>query len=63
MDSLQRKFQNRYQRGTETPESHPSYAVEWKDFWERKYQEVQAMGKDPDDYDYVPEWQVFVEQA
>lgn len=41
------------------PEDHPLYASEWSTFWERRYQEVEKEGKDPDSYDYVSEWKEF----
>jgi hypothetical protein len=42
-----------------TPEEHPQYADEWTQFWERRYQEVEEAGKDPDAFDYVTEWKDF----
>lgn len=42
-----------------TPESHPNYSEEWSAFWERRYQEVEEEGKDPEKHNYVPEWKAF----
>ncbi|XP_024942506.1 uncharacterized protein CG7065 isoform X2 [Cephus cinctus] len=38
------------------PEKHPSYPDEWKKFWNRRYKELQAEGKDPSKHDFKPEW-------
>ena len=38
------------------PEDHPDYPAEWKDFWEMRYRELTAQGKDSDNYDYKSEW-------
>ncbi|XP_033331297.2 uncharacterized protein CG7065 isoform X1 [Megalopta genalis] len=38
------------------PEKHPSYPDEWKKFWNRRYKELQAAGKDPSKHDFKPEW-------
>lgn len=38
------------------PEKHPSYPDEWKKFWNRRYKELQADGKDPSKHDFKPEW-------
>merc|ERR1711935_1213509 len=38
------------------PEDHPQYPEEWRIFWEKRYQEIQAEGKDADGYDYKPDW-------
>ena len=38
------------------PEDHPQYPEEWRIFWEKRYQEVQAEGKNADSYDYKPDW-------
>ncbi|XP_063633947.1 uncharacterized protein CG7065-like isoform X1 [Cydia splendana] len=41
------------------PEKHPLYPEEWKKFWNRRYKEIQAEGKDPSKHDFKPEWIVF----
>ncbi|CAH0747128.1 unnamed protein product [Diatraea saccharalis] len=41
------------------PEKHPLYPEEWKKFWNRRYKEIQADGKDPSKHDFKPEWIVF----
>ncbi|XP_017149678.1 uncharacterized protein CG7065 [Drosophila miranda] len=39
------------------PEKHPDYPDEWKQFWNRRYKELQEEKKtDPNSYDYKPEW-------
>ncbi|PNF34078.1 hypothetical protein B7P43_G01165 [Cryptotermes secundus] len=38
------------------PEKHPMYPEEWKKFWNRRYKELQADGKDPSKHDFKPEW-------
>jgi hypothetical protein len=38
------------------PEDHPHYPEEWRIFWEKRYKELQAQGKDADTYDYKPDW-------
>ena len=38
------------------PEDHPQYPEEWRIFWEKRYQEIQAQGKNADAYDYKPDW-------
>jgi hypothetical protein len=34
------------------PEDHPKYAEEWKLFWERRYKELQMLGRDPTNHDF-----------
>ncbi|RVE42824.1 hypothetical protein evm_012536 [Chilo suppressalis] len=41
------------------PEKHPLYPEEWKKFWNRRYKEIQAEGKDPSKHDFKPEWILF----
>lgn len=41
------------------PEKHPQYNDEWKKFWNRRYKELQAEGKDAAKHDFKPEWIVF----
>lgn len=38
------------------PENHPLYPDEWKKFWNRRFKELQIEGKDPNTYDFKPEW-------
>ncbi|XP_060523049.1 uncharacterized protein CG7065-like isoform X2 [Cylas formicarius] len=38
------------------PEKHPRYNDEWKKFWNRRYKELQAQGKDAAKHDFKPEW-------
>ncbi|XP_026284251.2 uncharacterized protein CG7065-like [Frankliniella occidentalis] len=38
------------------PEKHPKYPEEWKLFWNKRYKELQASGKDPNKHDFKPEW-------
>lgn len=39
-----------------TPEKHPLYSEEWKKFWNKRYKELIAEGKDAAKYDFKPEW-------
>ncbi|CAK1600146.1 unnamed protein product [Parnassius mnemosyne] len=41
------------------PEKHPLYPEEWKKFWNKRYKEIQAEGKDPAKHDFKPEWIAF----
>ncbi|EDW82619.1 uncharacterized protein Dwil_GK25038 [Drosophila willistoni] len=39
------------------PEKHPDYPDEWKQFWNRRYKQLQEEKKcDPNRYDYKSEW-------
>ena len=38
------------------PEDHPKYAEEWKNFWEKRYKELQSQGRDPNNHDFKAEW-------
>uniref|UniRef100_A0A6P4F430 Uncharacterized protein CG7065-like n=1 Tax=Drosophila rhopaloa TaxID=1041015 RepID=A0A6P4F430_DRORH len=39
------------------PEKHPDYPDEWKQFWNRRYKQLQEEKNcDPNQYDYKPEW-------
>ncbi|XP_030386739.1 uncharacterized protein CG7065 [Scaptodrosophila lebanonensis] len=39
------------------PEKHPDYPDEWKQFWNRRYKQLQEEKTcDPNRYDYKPEW-------
>ncbi|KAF5296408.1 hypothetical protein FQR65_LT01395 [Abscondita terminalis] len=38
------------------PEKHPQYNDEWKQFWNKRYKELQGEGKDVTNYDFKPEW-------
>lgn len=50
------QFIDRRKELAATPEEHPRYGTEWTEFWERRYQEVEKEGKDPDTHNYVAEW-------
>lgn len=39
-----------------TPEKHPLYSEEWKKFWNKRYKELTAEGKDATKHDFKPEW-------
>lgn len=41
------------------PEKHPRYPEEWKAFWNRRYKELKAAGRDPAKHDFKPEWITF----
>ncbi|KAK9882963.1 hypothetical protein WA026_001180 [Henosepilachna vigintioctopunctata] len=38
------------------PEKHPKYNDEWKKFWNLRYKELQAQGKNAATHDFKPEW-------
>ena len=38
------------------PEDHPKYPMEWGEFWEKRYKELQLQGLDADNHDYKSEW-------
>ncbi|XP_045476569.1 uncharacterized protein CG7065-like isoform X2 [Harmonia axyridis] len=40
----------------ENPEKHPKYNDEWKKFWNARYKELQAEGKNASTHDFKPEW-------
>lgn len=50
------QFLDRKKAFTTAPEDHPNYGAEWSEFWERRYQEVENEGGDPEKYDYIGEW-------
>ena len=52
LDEVQRKKEIYDKR----PEDHPDYPEEWRLFWEKRYKELQAQGKDADNHDYKTEW-------
>ncbi|XP_055385791.1 uncharacterized protein CG7065-like isoform X2 [Condylostylus longicornis] len=52
---LDKQFKN-YEKN---PEKHPLYPEEWKQFWNRRYKELQAEKKDANKYDFKPEWVTF----
>lgn len=42
------------------PERHPLYFDEWREFWNRRYRELQQEKKcNPMEYDYKPEWMIY----
>jgi len=47
---------NRKEIFDKRPEDHPKYGEEWKLFWEKRYKELQAQGKDPNNHDFKAEW-------
>merc|ERR1719318_704289 len=47
---------NRKEIFDKRPEDHPKYGEEWKMFWEKRYKELQAQGKDPNNHDFKAEW-------
>ena len=52
LDGVQRKKEIYDKR----PEDHPDYPEEWRLFWEKRYKELQAQGKEADNHDYKTEW-------
>lgn len=51
-----KEVETRYQEYELHPEKHPLYPTEWEAFWNRRYKELQAEGKDAAGHDYKPEW-------
>lgn len=54
-----KKIEENYHEYRRSPEKHPDYSEEWKNFWQRKYNELLAEGKNANSYDYKPEWVEF----
>ncbi|KAF4520445.1 hypothetical protein B566_EDAN004017 [Ephemera danica] len=61
-DNLELEMEELRQFHKKNPEKHPLYKDEWKKFWNRRYQELQSQGKDPNKHDYKPEWITFWNQ-
>ncbi|KAL3274421.1 hypothetical protein HHI36_015810 [Cryptolaemus montrouzieri] len=45
-----------YKKHKLNPEKHPKYNDEWKKFWNSRYKELQAEGKNAATHDFKPEW-------
>jgi hypothetical protein len=61
-DALEVEMEETRQFHQKNPEKHPMYKDEWKKFWNKRFQELQAEGKDPTKHDYKPEWIAFWNQ-
>ncbi|XP_014254047.1 uncharacterized protein LOC106669237 isoform X2 [Cimex lectularius] len=59
LKKLEMEYDEKLKYYEDRPEKHPSYSEEWKNFWNRRYKEIQQSGKDPSTYDFKPEWIVF----
>lgn len=59
LHDLEVEMDNKLKYFRERPEKHPQYSEEWKNFWNRRYKEIQQSGKDPNSYDFKPEWIIF----
>lgn len=55
-DAIEVEMQKQREYHQKNPEKHPLYGEEWKKFWNARYKELQAMGKDPTKHDFKPEW-------
>ena len=56
VDLIERELAKDLKFHEKNPEKHPMYPDEWKKFWNRRYKELQADGKDPSKHDFKPEW-------
>lgn len=54
-----KRIDAKYKDFEKNPERHPSYSDEWKAFWQRRYNELLAQGKDANGHNYKPEWVEF----
>ncbi|VVC98315.1 unnamed protein product [Leptidea sinapis] len=55
-EDMERSVRKTLMYHEKNPEKHPLYPEEWKKFWNKRYKELQAEGKDPAKYDFKPEW-------
>lgn len=56
MDITTNQIETKYSIFKKSPETHPNYSDEWKTFWQRRYNELIAEGKDPNGHNFKPEW-------
>ena len=56
IDKMESELAKELKFHEKNPEKHPVYPEEWKKFWNRRYKELQADGKDPSKHDFKPEW-------
>lgn len=56
VDKMESELAKQLKFHEKNPEKHPMYPEEWKKFWNRRYKELQADGKDPSKHDFKPEW-------
>ncbi|CAG7727900.1 unnamed protein product, partial [Allacma fusca] len=57
-EKLENRLNERKMLLEEKPEDHPKYNAEWFVFWGKRAQELVNLGKNPETYDYIPEWKV-----
>lgn len=56
VDEMKDEMEKKLRYHEKNPENHPLYPDEWKKFWNRRFKELQMEGKDPNTYDFKPEW-------
>jgi len=56
VDEMKDEMEKKLSYHEKNPENHPLYPDEWKKFWNRRFKELQMEGKDPNTYDFKPEW-------
>lgn len=56
VEEMKIEMENKLNYHEKNPEKHPFYPDEWKKFWNRRFKELQMEGKDPNTYDFKPEW-------
>lgn len=56
IDEMKIEMEKKLSYHEKNPEKHPMYPDEWKKFWNRRFKELQIEGKDPNTYDFKPEW-------
>ncbi|XP_017782518.1 PREDICTED: uncharacterized protein CG7065-like [Nicrophorus vespilloides] len=56
---VEKDLQKELNQHQNNPEKHPQYNDEWKIFWNKRYKELQAEGKDAAKYDFKPEWIIY----
>lgn len=59
LDITTKELQQQLKNHERNPEKHPKYSDEWKAFWQKRYKELIAEGKDANGHDYKPEWITF----
>lgn len=56
MNRLVKRYNERREYYVEVPTRHPLHEQEWNIYWDMRCSELEAEGKDPEAYDFGPEW-------
>lgn len=56
MERVTIEINAKYEKYVKNSSTHPAYNDEWQKFWQLRYNEIAASGKDPDTYNYKPDW-------